>query len=78
MKLKIKQNLTLIFTSLVSILTILLVIQSIIPSYAEEFGQLNIDIRYTNGDRASAYNVIMKIYHEGTDDLFTQLKPNSE
>ena len=78
MKLKIKQNLTLIFTPLVSILTILLVIQSIIPSYAEEFGQLNIDIRYTNGDRASAYNVIMKIYHEGTDDLYTQLKPNSE
>src|SRR3972149_7225591 len=47
------------------------------PTYAEEFGQLNIDIRYTNGDRVSAHNVIMKIYPEGTDDLYTQLKPNS-
>jgi len=78
MKFKIKQNLPLILTPLVSILTILLVIQSIITSYAEEFGQLNIDIRYTNGDRVSAHNVIMKIYPEGTDDLYTQLKPNSE
>ncbi len=78
MNFKTKQNLTLIFTPLVSILTVLLVIQSIIPSYAEEFGQLNIDVRYTNGDRASAHNVLMKIFHEGTNDLYTQLKPNSE
>ena len=78
MKFKTKQNITLIFTPLVSILTILLVIQSIIPSYGEEFGQLDIDIRYTNDDRASVHNVIMKIYHEGTNDLYTQLKPNSE
>ncbi|MFB5630596.1 MAG: polysaccharide deacetylase family protein [Nitrosopumilaceae archaeon] len=78
MKFKTKQNLILIFTPLVSILTILLVIQSIIPSYAEEFGQLNIDVRYTNGDRASTHNIIMKIYDKATNELYTQLKPNSD
>jgi peptidoglycan/xylan/chitin deacetylase (PgdA/CDA1 family) len=78
MKFKTKQNFTLIFTPLISILTILLVIQSILPTYAEEFGKLTIDVRYTNGDRASAHNVIMKIFHEGTNDLYTQLQPNSK
>ncbi len=78
MKFKTKQNITLVFTPIISILTILLVIQSIIPSYGEEFGRLDIDIRYTNGDRSSAHNVLMKIYFEGTYDLYTQLKPNSE
>ena len=76
MKFKTKQNITLVFTPLISILTILLVIQSIIPSYGEEYGQISIDIRYTNGDRASANNIVIKIFYESTDDLYTQLKPN--
>lgn len=78
MNFKTKQNLTLIFTPLVSILTILFVLQSIIPSYAEELGQLDINVKYTNGDRASAYNILMKIFYKGTNDLYTELEPNSE
>lgn len=40
MKFKIKQNIALILTPIISILTILFVLQSIIPSYGKESGQL--------------------------------------
>jgi peptidoglycan/xylan/chitin deacetylase (PgdA/CDA1 family) len=52
--------------------------QQIIPSYGEEYGTLDIDVRYPNGDGASAHNIVMKIYSDSTQELFTEIKPRSE
>ena len=75
---KTKLKLILNFTPMVSILTILLILQSFLLASAEELGQLDIDVRYTNGDRASAHNILLKIFQQETNDLYTELKPNPD
>lgn len=58
MKLKIKHEISLIF--------ILLVLHPIL-SYADQgTGSIQVDVKYTNGDRADSYGMVLKIYQDFT------------
>ena len=58
------------------ILTTLLGLSSV--SYAEDFAQVEIDIKNSNGDRTGASNVVFKVYQYAKDTLYTELKPKSD